>query len=61
MNVVATPETANRTINVFGLADDAGGCSGIDEDFLIAIRDIQGPGDAMPGVLRNTPFYVLVN
>lgn len=61
VNVVATPEAANRTLNVFGLVDDAGGCPGIDEDFLIAIRDIQGPGDAMPGVLTNTPFYVSVN
>jgi hypothetical protein len=53
-NVVATPESGDRTINVFGLIDDAAGCPGIDEDFLIATRDLSM-------TLTDTPFYVLVN
>jgi hypothetical protein len=53
-NVIATPETGARTVNVFGLIDDATGCPGIDEDFLIAIRDLAS-------VVKDEAFYAMVN
>jgi hypothetical protein len=38
-NVVATAESSDRTVHVFGQAIDAGACAG-DEDFFIEIRDL---------------------